>query len=331
MKPLSWIPLTAFAVTPAVSHAAPVDFFFADAGPVPGLNAQFDADGDLPRLRTRYTVDKTQANEDFTLGTVSVKYRVRGTGFADLTDVPGAFHLVHLHSQFPENVGQPIPQQLNGAFFTGDPGDPIPSVPPPADAADRLGDPGYLNFLEEVPELGPVSFYLGKTDIEAPEDGVSPLVNLLMKIQDGEIDPKTYLPDTESFDYQFTRTFDLTDQDQRRLILNVIGPDGNEFDERVVDAHGYFVPKEVSDSVDTTVFGVPDPDLSQPIVNGFPTLLAGVPAGDMEFRVTAPAVTGGFVMQTDQLAPIPVPAALPLMLAGLGGLGALSLRRKARA
>ena len=118
------------------------------AGPVPGLNAQFDADGDLPRLRTRYTVDKTQANADFTLGTVSVKYRVRGTGFADLTDVPGAFHLVHLHSQFESNIGQPIPQQLNGPFFTGDPGDPIPSVPPPADAADRLGDPGYLNFLE---------------------------------------------------------------------------------------------------------------------------------------------------------------------------------------
>ena len=185
--------------------------FFADATPVGGLNAAFDADGKLPRLRVRYTLDKTGANDDFTAGTVSVKYRVKGTGFDDLTDLPGAFHLVRLHSQFPENVGQPIPDQLEGPVFTGDPGDPIPSMPPPADAAERLENPNYLNFLEEVPEPGPVSFYLGKTDIEAPPDGVSPLVNRLMRIQSGEIDPKTYLPDTEAFDYTHTRVFDLAD------------------------------------------------------------------------------------------------------------------------
>lgn len=325
-----WFPLAAAAALPGLAAAAPVDFFFSDADPVGGLNAEFDADGKLPQLRARFTVDKTAANEDFTQGSVSVKYRVLGTGFADLTEIPGAFHLVHLHSQFPENVGLPIPEQLNGPFFTGDPGDPIPSVPPEAGvAADRLGDPGYLNFLEEVPELGPVSFYLGKTDIEVPEDGVSPLVNLLMRIESGEIDPKTYLPDTSEFDYEFTRMFDLEDQDERRLILNVIGPDGNEFGERVMDAHGFAVPDAISDSVDTTVFGVPDPDLSQPMVNGFSTLIAGVPLGDgTEFRVTAPAVGDGTVDPTATLAPIPVPAALPLMAVALAGLGALGLRRR---
>ena len=84
--------------------------------------------------------------------------------------------------------------------------------------------------------------------------------------------------------------------------------------------------------MDEIVFGVPDPDLSEDIVGGFPTLLAGVPLPNgKEFRVTGPAVTGGFVEMTDELAPIPVPAALPLLLAGLGGLGTMRLRRRARA
>ena len=132
-----------------------------------------------------------------------------------------------------------------------------------------------------------MSFHLGKTVIGALENGVSRHADLLVKIKGSEIDPTTSLSNTGGFDAPrpasslggLGRT--AADPQPRR-------PGRRRVRRARHGPHG---------------FDVPDPDLGQPIVNGLPPPIAGVPTlGDgTEFRITTPAVGDGTVDMTGGL------------------------------
>ena len=172
--------------------------------------------------------------------------------------------------------------------LVGDDGMPVDSVTPPP-SADTTG-PGDGDGFIEIAEGAP--FY-GPVLVPLMEDGMFPT------------------PTGNSYD--FTATYDLNDP--------ATYADGFGLDELL----GVGDTLEIEDD--------PMLELREVVIHGR-SVPSGAGAGTMfeidgaqDDYVAALPVAAGEIMRVDAPAPVPVPAAAWLMLAGLGGLGALRARR----
>ena len=166
------------------------------------------------------------------------------------------------------------------------------SVSPTAED-DADGD-GFVELIEGVPDYGPV---------------ILPLV-----------DADGMFPTSSGGGYEFSMTYDLTDASVfgEGFGIEDLAPEMLELRELVI--HGQNVPEGSGEGTLGEVGGgdtgpvPPNPEGFEEGVGGF---IAFLPASSGVIEVAA---DGG-------VAPIPLPAAAWLMLAGLGGLGALRARR----
>ena len=267
-----------------LSVASGIHEFEVDFQP---LNAAY---GSNAEGEARLTLDTT----DPMMPTLRV--RIDATGLQDLTGIPGAVHLAHIHGQFEGNADDPLPEQLVGPFFSGNggvPGSgfaPINSTVPTAsddggrlvdEPARGLGSTRYLDFFEGLPDYGPVVMNLPNTDLPAPPSGVTPTEQFVSGVQAGTIDPTALFPRGTEFVLDTTYTFDLSDPDEHRQYHNTVGDNGQFLDDRLIVLHGLTVPTGISDAIDAAA-GVPA---------GNPQ--AGVPLDDdQSFRIVAPVAAG---------------------------------------
>ena len=181
------------------------------------------------------------------------------------------------------------PQHIHGLL--GDDGEPIDSVTPPP-SADMDGD-GFIEIPEGAPFYGPILVPL--TD----EDG---------------------FPTPSGTGYDFMATYDLNDPSTYGEGFDIedllgVGPtleneDDPQLELRELVIHGLTVADGIGEGENFAIG-----DLAGSVDGGENGYLAGVP------------IAAGEIVQVDAPAPVPLPAAAWLMLAGLGGLGALRARR----
>ena len=188
----------------------------------------------------------------------------------------------------------PHPQHIHGIV------DPNGDSVPPTAADDADGD-GFVELAEGVPAYGPV---------------IVPLV-----------DADGMFPTSSGGGYEFSMLYDLTDptvfnvkdmDTGERFTIADLAPDTLDLRELVI--HGQNVPEG---SGAGTLGEVGGGDTGPVPAN--PDGLADGVGGFIAFLPTS----SGVIETVDDggVAPIPVPAAAWLMLAGLGGLGALRARR----
>ncbi|TWU58392.1 CHRD domain-containing protein [Rubripirellula reticaptiva] len=213
--------------------------------------------------------------------TRTVRVVIDAEGLQDLTGIPGAVHVAHIHGQFAGNATRPVLEQGDGPFFDGAGGlangsSPVSSVLPTLAADDgRTIEDGFLDFLEGRPQYGPVVLNLTSTQLRDadggsnPPDGTPPLMHFLNLLTAGEIDAAALFPNGTEFNLDTTYTFDLTNADEARQFSN-LSPLGL----REVVLHGKTIATDISDVIDVAAMG---------------TAPAGIDLGDgMSFRVTAP-------------------------------------------
>lgn len=233
----------------------------------------------------------------------TLRVQIEATGLQDLTDIPGAIHVAHIHGQFAGNASRPLLEQGNGEFFEDDGGVAVNSVVPTLSNDDLDGD-GFLNFLEGRPAYGPVILNLTAEQIPTAPSGTPPLTQFLQLAGAGEINPATLFPSGTEFNLDTTYTFDLSDPDQLRQYNNL-----TRLDQREIVLHGLTVPLALSNRIDQAAMG------------GAP---AGVPLGDNEaFRVTAPVAAG-----TIRAVTVPEPMTMSLASMGLLAVTMGTLRRR---
>tara|TARA_R110002049_G_scaffold4601_5_gene32561 strand:+ start:774565 stop:780117 length:5553 start_codon:yes stop_codon:yes gene_type:complete len=217
-----------------------------------------------------------------TTTTREVRVVIDAEGLEDLSGIPGAIHVAHIHGQFAGNAVRPLLQQGDGPFFQGAGGTangfpPVASVPPTLSEDDgRTIEDGFLDFLEGRPKYGPVVLNLTSTQMRDalpsgsnPPDGVPPLGHFLALAGGGNINPAALFPSGTEFNLDTTYTFDLTDADEARQFAN-IAPAGL----REIVLHGKTIPTTISDAIDAEAMGAAP---------------GGVALGDgTSFRVTAP-------------------------------------------
>ncbi|HEV7299857.1 MAG TPA: DUF4114 domain-containing protein [Tepidisphaeraceae bacterium] len=267
-----------------LSVASGIQEFEVDFQP---LNAAY---GSNAEGEARLTLDTTDPMKP------TLRVRIDATGLQDLTAIPGAVHLAHIHGQFEGNAAEALPQQLVGPFFSGDGGLPgsgfapvNSTVPTSADDGGRLvdepalglGSTRYLDFFEGLPDYGPVVMNLPNTDLPAPPDGVSPTEQFVSGVQAGTINPAMLFPRGTEFVLDTTYVFDLSDPDEHRQYHNTVGENGQFLDDRLIVLHGLTVPTGISDAIDDAA-GVPagNPQAGVPLDNG------------ESFRIVAPVAAG---------------------------------------
>lgn len=179
------------------------------------------------------------------------------------------------------------PQHIHGRL--ADDGSPVDSVTPPpnADTTGPGDGDGFVEITEGAPFYGPI------------------LVNLT---DDGGM-----FPTASGTSYDFQMTYDLNDPtiyDGGFGLDELLGvgdtleiADDPRLDLREIVIHGRTVPDGAGEGTPFEVDGGE---------NGY---IAALP------------VASGEIVQVDAPAPVPLPAAAWLLLAGMGGLGALGLRR----
>ncbi|WP_461506297.1 choice-of-anchor Q domain-containing protein [Rhodopirellula baltica] len=214
--------------------------------------------------------------------TRTVRVVIDAEGLQDLSGIPGAIHVAHIHGQFAGNANLPILNQGDGPFFDGAGGaangfPPVNSVAPSlANDDGRTIADGFLDFLEGRPQYGPVVLNLTSTQMRDagpngsnPPDGVPPLSHFLALAGAGDIDAAALFPNGTEFNLDTTYTFDLTNADEERQFNN-LAPLGL----REVVLHGQTVDTAISDAIDAAAMG---------------TAPGGADLGDgTSFRVTAP-------------------------------------------
>uniref|UniRef100_UPI0036F37329 choice-of-anchor Q domain-containing protein n=1 Tax=Rhodopirellula bahusiensis TaxID=2014065 RepID=UPI0036F37329 len=214
--------------------------------------------------------------------TRTVRVVIDAEGLQDLSGIPGAIHVAHIHGQFAGNATLPILSQGDGPFFDGAGGTangfpPVNSVAPSlANDDGRTIADGFLDFLEGRPQYGPVVLNLTSTQLRDaapngsnPPDGVPPLSHFLALAGSGDIDAAALFPNGTEFNLDTTYTFDLTNADEERQFNN-LAPLGL----REVVLHGQTIDTAISDAIDAAAMG---------------TAPSGVDLGDgTSFRVTAP-------------------------------------------
>lgn len=270
------------------------------------LNAAYGSTADGEATLTLDTTDEMLAK---------LRVQIDVTGLQDLTGIPGAIHVGHIHGQFAGNQDRSLAEQADGPFFEGAGGAPVDSVLPDVErdgtlnideVAEGLADDVYLDFFEGMPAYGPVVLNLGSDQLPSPPDGVPPLTQFFQLAGSGDIDPSELFPSGTTFQLDQTYTFDLSDPDQVRQFNNIAGPDGEQLDEREIVLHGLTIPTAISDAIDDATGAA----------SGSPT--AGVPLGNgMSFRATAPVVAGEIVAVAQDDSGI--------FRAGAGGIGEVSL------
>ena len=235
------------------------------------LNADFGSNADGIAVLTLTAPDEFSR---------SLRVQIDANGLEDLTDIPGAIHVAHIHGQFFSNLlpGVTPLDQRDGPFFDGVGGIAVDSDVPTLAEDDADGD-GFLNFIEGLPSYGPVVLNLTEPQIADLEDagyppeGTPPLDYFLELASEGVIDPTEVFPSGSEFELDTTYDFDLTDPDQLRQFNNL-----NPLAEREIVLHGLTVPTEISDAIDEAAMGAAPP---------------GVDLGNGEaFRVTAPVAAG---------------------------------------
>ena len=298
------VAVVATILYPATAMAA--SMFTAD---LKTLNAAF---GSTASGSATLTLDEPSAN----LRTLRVQ--IDASGLQDLTDIPGALHVGHIHGQFVGNAARPLAEQGDGPFFDGTGGMVANSVLPTlADAdinvdevAQGLSDDLYLDFFEGRPSYGPVVLNLTESQLESAPEGVPPLGFFFGQAGAGAIDPTALFPSGTEFNLDTTYTFDLTDPDQARQYNNL-----TPLDQREIVLHGLTIPTAISDAIDAATNAAP----------GSPT--AGIPLGNtMSLRSTAP-VAAGTIEAVPEAQSVPEPmsvASLALLAVTLG-----TLRRRA--
>ncbi|QDT04721.1 putative outer membrane protein PmpB precursor [Rubripirellula lacrimiformis] len=217
-----------------------------------------------------------------TATTRTIRVVIHATGLEDLSGIPGAIHVAHIHGQFAGNADRPILEQGDGVFFDGT-GGTGNAAPPTASVAPSLGEDdgrtvadGFLDFLEGRPKYGPVLLNLTSTQMRDaapngsnPPAGVPPLTHFLSLAGSSDIDPAALFPNGTDFTLDTTYTFDLTDPDEARQFANL-----SPLSLREIVLHGQSIDKAVSDAIDAATMG---------------TAPGGVDLGNgMAFRVTAP-------------------------------------------
>ena len=113
----------------------------------------------------------------------SLRVQISATGLPDVSGIPGATHVAHIHGQFAENLGLPAGQQTDGPFFSGEGGTPVQSVTPTAEDANNIFANDYVNFFEGLPDYGPVVLNLSAIQVPAAPDGVPPLIQSIKVAQ----------------------------------------------------------------------------------------------------------------------------------------------------
>ncbi len=298
----SSLALAAVAAAPMLA-SADVNEFYSELKP---LNAAFDADGVLPSGEAFITVNDNGVAADGMSGVATIRVKMLVTGVEDIAAIPGAGHVAHIHGQFAANEGLPAGQQTDGPFFEGEGGTAVPSIVPSL-ADDGDGD-GFLNFFEGLPSYGPVVLNLGSQAVAdnttLSPDGVPPLINAINFLSDNGLTAADVFPTGEVFDIDTLYTFDMADDDARRVFNNL-----TPLTTREIVVHGLTVPANISDPIDAAAIQL-----------GLPAALLGIPVDGTgeEFRTTAPIAAGSIVA-------VPTPSAA---LAGLSILGGLMLRRR---
>ena len=297
--------VVATILSPATAMAA--SMFTAD---LDTLNADF---GSTASGSATLTLD--EPSEDIR----TLRVQIQATGLQNLSDIPGAIHVGHIHGQFVGNADRPLAQQGDGSFFDGMGGTAVDSLVPTLDDADinvdevdqGLSDDLYLDFFEGRPSYGPVVLNLTSQQLESAPEGVPPLSFFFQQAGAGAIDPAALFPSGTEFNLDTTYTFDLTDSDQARQYNNL-----TPLEQREIVLHGLTIPTAISNAIDTATNAAP----------GSPT--AGIPVGnDMSLRSTAPVAAGTIEAVEAQSVPEPMPmslASLALLAMTLG-----KLRRRA--
>ena len=262
---------------------------------------------DLQTLNANYgssatgTATLTLSGED-TLNP-SLRVQISATGLPDVSGIPGATHVAHIHGQFAENQGVPAGQQTSGPFFSGTGGTPIASVTPTQeDDQNNIFANDYVNFFEGLPDYGPVVLNLSAIQVPAAPDGVPPLIQGINVAQaDNGIGLLDAFPNNgTTFELDTTYTFDLTDPDSARQYNNL-----TPLEFREIVLHGLVVPADINQPIDELAASL-----------GLNPALLGVDLGDGTFfRTTGPVAAGGIVAVTDpNVVPSPTAAAAGLAL-----------------
>ena len=240
--------------------------------------------------------------------TPSLRVQISATGLPDLSNIPGATHVAHIHGQFAENQGLPAGQQTDGPFFSGTGGTPVDSVTPTnADDSDNIFANNYVNFFEGLPDYGPVVLNLSAIQVPAAPDGVPPLIQGINVAQaDNGIGLLDAFPNNGTeFNLDTVYNFDLSDPDSARQYNNL-----TPLEFREIVLHGLIVPADINNPIDALAADL-----------GLNPALLGVELPDGTFfRTTGPVAAGGIV--------VPTPGAAA---GGLALLGLLAARRRRHA
>lgn len=287
-----------------------VDLFRVDFRP---FNADFGSTATGTALLTLNTDDPMQP---------TLRVEINATGLEDLSAIPGAVHLAHIHGQFRENRGQPLPEQLDGEFFRScvcgredatemvKCHEAVNSLVPKEEVdgkllvdevARGLADTNFLDFFEGLPAYGPVVQNLGAEQVPAAPRGTTPTDAFVEGVIEGRLDPGALFPAGSEFRLDTTYTYDLHDEDQKREFFNTVGARGQVLQDRMIVLHGLTIPTDIAEAIDEAAGLSPD-DLvaSVPLGDGTSFAIVGLAAGGQIVPVVDDApLTGVFRVDTD--------------------------------
>lgn len=229
---------------------------------------------------------------DTSVNTLTANVNARGLS-------PNTLHPQHIHGSFAQagcTQSAPSSSPIAGACLDGDTA--AESVVPSIEEDDIDGD-GFLETVEGAPAYGPI--ILNLADPNQPRGALPG--SFPMSDAEGNVD--------------FTATYDLSATDLLFDSLNEIEHEPGDLfplDSRVYVIHGVTVTN-TDPAVPGDMFEVQGP--TGPMGDGISEFVTLLPGAATELRLVQ-----------EQPAPIPLPAAAWSLIAGLGGIGALRLRRR---
>ena len=260
--------------------------------PVAASAATMNYAGDLIALNSSGISGTVNFTLDTSANTLTANVMARGL-------TPNTLHPQHIHGRFAQagcTQNAPASSPIAGACLDGTMAmeSNIPSLP----ENDIDGD-GFLETVEGAPAYGPIILSLG--DPDQPRGAL----------------PGSFPMSDAAGNVDFTETYDLIATDLLFDSLNgIVHEPGDLFplDRRVYVIHGITVAN-ANPAVMGDMFEVQGP--TGPDGDGSSEFITLLPGAATELRLV------------EQPAPVPLPAAAWSLIAGLGGLGALRLRRRA--